>query len=100
MQWKILKIFIINSRQKFVDLFNDYAKIRSKAMYKTKHETGLKMLTAKQMLQWLPTDLAQVKGGNYSQNLLNEVRQIVYSLYQSKEITKKVYNDIIKSIQL
>ena len=69
-------------------------------MYKTKHGTGLKILTPKQMLQRLPIALAQVKAGNNSQNLLNEIRQIVYSLYQSKEITKKVYNNIIKSIQL
>ena len=42
--------------------------------------------------------LAQVKAGNNSQNLLNEIRQIFYSLYQSEEITKKVYNNTIKSI--
>ena len=59
----------------------------------------LKVLTPKQMLQRLPIALAQVKAGNNSENLLNEIRQIVYSLYQSKEITKKVYNNIIKSIQ-
>ena len=50
------------------------------------------------MLQRLPIVLAQVKGGNTSKNLLNEIRQIVYSLYRAKEITKKVYNNIIKSI--
>ena len=42
------------------------------------------------MLERLPTALAQVKAGNNSKNLLNEIRQIVYSLYQSKEITKIV----------
>ena len=51
------------------------------------------------MLQRLPIALAQVKAGNNSENLLNEMRQIVYSLYQSKEITKEVYNNIIKSMQ-
>ena len=52
------------------------------------------------MLQRLPIALAQVKkAGNNSENLLNEIKQIVYSLYQSKEITKKVYNKIIKSGQ-
>ena len=56
--------------------------------------------TPKQMFQRLPVALAQVKAGKNSQILLNEIRQIVYSLYQSKEITKKVYNNIIKSIQL
>ena len=51
--------------------------------------TGRKILTPKQMLQRLPIALAQVKAGNNSESLLNEIRQIVYSLYQSKQITKK-----------
>ena len=51
--------------------------------------TGLKILSPKQMLQRLPIALAQVKAGNNSESLLNEIRQIVYSLYQSKQITKK-----------
>ena len=51
------------------------------------------------MLQGLPIALAQVKAGNNSENLPNEFRQIVDSLHQSKEITKKVYNNMIKSIQ-
>ena len=59
---------------------------------------GLKILTPKQMLQRLPIALAQVKAGNNSENLLNEIRQIIYSLYQSKEITKKVYNNLMKSL--
>ena len=59
----------------------------------------LKILTLKQMLQRLPIAFSQVKAGNNSGSLLNEIRQIVYSLYQSKKITKKVYNNIIKSIQ-
>ena len=61
--------------------------------------TGLKILTPKQILQRLPIALAQVKAGNNSENLLNEIRQIVCSLYQSKEITRKVYNNTIKSMQ-
>ena len=94
---------LYDSRQKIIDLLNDNSKIRSEAIYKSKqNETkgkGLKILTPKQMLQRLPIALAQVKAGNNSESLLNEIRQIVYSLYQSKEITKKVYNNIIKSIQ-
>ena len=50
------------------------------------------------MLQKLPIVLAQVKVGNNSEKLLNEIRQIVYLLYPSKEIIKKVYNNIIKWI--
>ena len=51
------------------------------------------------MLQRLPAALVQVKAGDNSESLLNEIRKIVYSLYQSKEITKNVCNNIIKSIQ-
>ena len=69
-------------------------------MYKAKNGTGLKILTPKQMLKRLPIALAQVKAGNNSENLLNGIRQIVYSLYKSKEITTKVYNNIIRSIQI
>ena len=60
---------------------------------------GFKILTPKQMLQRLPIALAQVKAGNNSENLLNEIRQIVYFLYQSKKIIKNVYNNIIKSVE-
>ena len=62
--------------------------------------TELKILTPEQLLQRLPIALAQVKAGNNPESLLNKTKQIVYSLYQSKEITKKVYNNIIKSIQI
>ena len=48
--------------------------------------TGLKILSPKQMLQRLPVALAQAKAGNNSESLLNEIKQIVYSLYQSKQI--------------
>ena len=57
-----------------------------------------RILTYKQMFQRLPIALARVKAGNNSESLLNEIRQIVHSLYQSKQITKNVYNNIIKSI--
>ena len=51
------------------------------------------------MLQRLPIALAQVKAGNNSESLLNEIRKIIYSLQQSKQFTKKMYNNIIKSVQ-
>ena len=51
------------------------------------------------MLQTLAIALAHVKAGNNSENLSDEIRQIVCFLYQSKEVTKKVYNKIIQSIQ-
>ena len=74
------------------------------AAYKSKQNKterkGLQILTPKQMLQRLTIALAQVKAGNNSERLLNKIWQIVYSLYQSKQITKKVYNNIIKSINI
>ena len=75
------------------------AQIKATEELKEQEGTGLKILTCKQMLQRLPIVLAQVKAGNNSENLLNKIRQIFYCLYQSKEITKKVYNNVIKSIQ-
>ena len=89
------------SREEVLNFFRDYTKMFFDASYEAKQDetkgTGLKILTPKQMLQRLPIALAQVKAGNNSESLLNEIRQIVYSLYQSKQITKKVYNNIIKS---
>ena len=86
---------VINEAIKFYD---EYSLMTSEANDKAKNETNnqktkgkaLKILTPKQLLQRLPIALAQVKAGNNSENLLNEIRQIVFSLYQSKEITKKV----------
>ena len=96
-----LKKFYL-SREEVINFFRDYIEIISNANYDSKHsETKgkrLKIFTPEQMLQRLPIALAQVKAGNNSESLLNEIRQIVYSLYQSKQITKKVYNNIIKSI--
>ena len=60
---------------------------------------GLKILTNKQMLNRLPILLAQIKAGNNSTSLKNELRQIIYSLYRSKVLTKIVYNNLIKVIR-
>ena len=87
-------------REKIIDFFRDHSFLLAEAKYKAKYGEGLKILTTKQMLRRLPIALAQVKAGNNSESLLNEIRQIIYSLYQSKEITQKVYNNIIKSIQI
>ena len=61
--------------------------------------TGLKILAPNQMLKKLPTALAQIKAGNNSESLLNEIGQIVYYLYRSKKITKMLYNNILNSIK-
>ena len=83
------------SRNEAIKFYDEYS-----SMMSATKGTGLEILTPKQMLQRLPIALARVKTGNNSESLLNEIRQIVYSLYQSKEITKKVYNNIIKSINI
>ena len=76
-----------------VDLYN----IKS-GSDKSKKAEGLKILTNKQMLIRLPILLAQIQAGNNSKSLKNELRQILYSLYRSKVLTKTVYNNLIKSI--
>ena len=60
--------------------------------------SGLKILTKKQMVSRLPISLAQIQAGNNSTKLKNEIRQILYSLYRSKVLTKTVYNNLIKVI--
>ena len=92
---------LFKGREKILNAFESKIfsiKSEGSSLLNTVH-SKLKILTPKQMLHRLPMALAQVKVGNNSKNLLNQIRQIVYSLYQSKEITKKVYNNIIKSIQ-
>ena len=59
---------------------------------------GLKILTPDQMLSRLPITLAQLKAGNNSQKLINEIRQLLYSLYRSKKLTKTIYNHLINII--
>ena len=77
------------ARKEIFKFFDDYSSMISEAKIKATKGTELKILTPKQMLQRLPIAHAQVKAGNNSEGLLNEIRQIVYSLCQSKEITKK-----------
>ena len=96
-----MKICIIffDGREKFIDAFaGKIFSIKSKeAGFLYLNHSKLKILTHKKMLQRLPIALAQIKADNNSESLLNEIRQVVYSLYQSKQVTKKLYNNIIKS---
>ena len=61
---------------------------------------GLKILTSKQILQRLPIAFAQVKTDSTSENLLNKIHQILYSLFRETETPEKAYNNIMNSIQL
>ena len=90
-----------SARNNAIKFIEDYGSMILEAKKLARQEgEGLKILTPNQMLKRLPIALAQIKAGNNSESLLNEIRQIAYSLYQSKEITKKVYNNKIKSIKV
>ena len=80
---------LYKARNDAIKFYDCYSLIMSEAKIKATKGAGLKIFTPKQMLQRLSIALAQVKAGNNSESLLNEIRQIVYSLYQSKQITKK-----------
>ena len=75
--------------------YNDYTRMVSEATSKSIHEEGPKI--PKQMLEGLLVALVQVKAGNTSANLLNEIRQIIFPFYRAKEITERVYNQIMNS---
>ena len=83
-----------NSREEVINFFRDYIEMLSDAKYDAKENgtngTELKILTPKQMFQRLPIAIAQVKAGNNSENLLNEIKKIFYSLYQSKKSQKSI----------
>ena len=84
----------VKGLKNIVDLYN----LKSGSDTSKKGE-GLKVLTNKQMLNRLPILLAQIQAGNNSNRLKNETRQILYSLYRSKALTKILYNKLIKSIR-
>ena len=97
---------LYNARDMTTKFIEDYGSmiLEAKKLAKKQKGTGaseqVKILTPNQMLKRLPIGLAQIKAGNNSESLLNEIRQIAYSLYRSKEVTKKVCNNIIKSIKV
>ena len=90
---------LFNERNNAIKVFMDY----SSMVFEAKNEAegkDLKIITPKQILQILPIAPEQVKAGNTSENLLNELLQLIYSLYQAKEITEKVYDKTMNSIKL
>ena len=92
----------VNARNSAIKFIEDYGSmiLEAKKLAREQEGIGLKILTPNQMLKGLPIALAQIKTGNNSESLLNGIRQIVYYSYRSKEITKKVYNNIINSIKV
>ena len=89
-------------REEAIKFIEDYGSMILKAKKPAREQEGigLKILTPNQMLKRLSIALAQVRAGNNSESLLNEIRHIVYYLYRSKEVTKKVYNNIINSVKV
>ena len=80
---------INDAREEVTKFLKDYSAMRKIARYDTTHEKRLEIFTAKQLLQRLPIHFAPENVSNTSENLLNETRQIIYYLYQAKEIAKK-----------
>ena len=62
------------------------------------HEQGLKILTQDQMLKRLSISLAQANAGNNSEKVKNKIKQILYSLYRSKKLTKQLYKSLIDTV--
>ena len=91
---------LYKSPEAAIKLSDNYSSIISEPKYRSIHGNRLKILISKEMLRRLPIALAQVKAGNTYENLLNEIRQIIYSVYRTKEITKKVYNNVMNSIKV
>ena len=93
---------LYNAREEAIKFIEDYGSmiLEAKRLAREQEGIGLKILTPNQMLKKLPLALAHVKAGNNSESLLNEIRQILYSLYRSKEITKTACNNIINSIKV
>ena len=90
-----------NARNSAIKFIADYSSmiLEAKKLARKQEGTGLKILTSNQMFKRSPIALAQIKAGNNSESLLNEIRQIVYYLHRSKKITKMLYNNIINSIK-
>ena len=87
-------------RQKMLKIFNCLGEIFNgpTGEESTSPWEGLKILTPNQMLSRLPISLAQLKAGNNSEKLKNEIRQLLYSLYRSKKLTKQLYKSLVDII--
>ena len=85
--------FKIEENKKVIDIFKKILKFNQQ----NQQGEGLKILTPRQMLSRLPISLAQLKAGNNSEKL-NEIRQLLYSLYRSKKLTTQIYQSLINNI--
>ena len=91
----------MSEKEKNIEKPDKIVKILEKILnFNKQNQEGkwLKILTPQQMLSRLPITLAQLKAENNSEKLKNEIRQLLYSLYCSKNMTKQVYNNLINYI--
>ena len=88
------KVSRIEENEKIIDIVERILELNTEKQL----ELGLKILTPNQMLSRLPITLAQLKAGNNSEKLKNEIRQLLYSLYRSKKLTKQIYKSLIDII--
>ena len=88
------KTFKIEENEKIIDFVERILELNREKQL----GLGLKILTPNQMLSRLPITLAQLKAGNNSEKLKNEIRQLLYSLYRSKKLTKQLYKSLIDII--
>ena len=86
----------IKKPDKILEIVKNFFEFNKKIQNKS--GGGLKILTPNQMLSRLPISLAQLKAGNNSEKLKNEIRQLLYSLYRSKKLTKQLYKSLIDII--
>ena len=87
-------VFKIEENGKIIDIVERILELNSENQL----GKGLKILTPNQMLSRLPITLAQLNAGNNSEKLKNEIRQLLYSLYRSKKLTKQLYKSLIDII--
>ena len=85
------KIINKNNMLNFVEVILEFNQL-------SQTRKALKILTPNQMLSRLPISLAQLKAGNNSEKLKNEIRQPLYSLYRSKKLTKNIYKSLVDII--
>ena len=85
------KVSRVEKNEKIIDIVEMILELNSEKQL----GSGLKILTPNQMLSRLPITLAQLKAGNNSEKLKNEIRQLLYSLYKSKKLAKQLYKSLI-----
>ena len=91
---KLKKCLMMKLKWKIVDIVKKILEFNRQ----NQEGQGLKIVTPDQIISRLPINLAQLKAGNNSEKLKNEIRQLLYSLYQSKKLTKTINNNLISTI--